>query len=288
MRKRRNPLVRGLVFGLALALALPVTGLSARAAPQDDFEQLIAEADGHADAKRHADALRTYVAAFDAMPDELKRSEVGEFVALAAAKAAKSDYQERQDEQALLQGRQVLTRFIGLASGVAGAASVGAAEAHLAELDALMPSERSDADEDEAAPPDALDIEPTPVTEPVDEPPPRRRALALGLLIGGGVAAVTGLSLTLVGARQVPWYEARLAERGWTPETMGYAEELANAERVRNIDIGVGVTLLVVGVGVGVGGGILLAKDRSKGGARASVVPSLRRDGTGLTARVSF
>lgn len=287
MRKRRKPFARTLAAGLALTLALPAA--VARAAPQGDFEQLIAQADGHADAQRHADALQTYVAAFDAMPDELKGSEVGEFVALAAAKAAKADYQEREDEQALAQGRGVLTRFIEQASGVQGAPSVEPAKERLAELDALVPPERPEPVE--VAPPEPAPEEVEPAAEevePVDRRSVRRRKVALGLIIGGGVAAVAGLSLTLVGTRQVPWYEQQLAQGGWTPETMGYAEQIQSAERIRDIDIGVGIALIVVGVGVGVGGGVLLAKNRRGADSRASVVPSLRRDGVGLTLRLAY
>lgn len=287
MRKRRNPLVRGLVLGLALTLALPE--IVVHAAPAGDFEQLMSEADGHADAGRHADALRTYIAAFDAMPVELQVSEVGEFVALAAAKAAMADYQERQDALSLTRGRVVLAKFIELAGNAEGAASADAASARLAELDAMVPAESEEPDDAEVTPvASPADTEPAPSAEPVDEPSSRRRALGLGLVIGGGAAAAAGLGLTIAGARQVPWYEQQLADRGWTPQTPGYDEEISDAQRIRNIDIGIGVALLLVGVGLSVRGGVLLAKERRGPGPRASVVPSIRRDGVGLVTQLSF
>ncbi len=280
-RLRGSSWARGTTASLALALALNVTDATAAtssAVQPGDFEQLIADADGHADAGRDAEALEAYADAFDAMPEELKTSEVGEFVALATAKAALADFDSREDPASLERAQDVLEQFIEVAD--AAGLSVEAAKDLLAEIVTRIP-------EDEPEPDDEFEQE-VELEDPSDDPPPPRRGLALGLLGGGAAAAVAGLGLVIAGTRQVPWYEQKLEEGGWATDDPGYDDQIASAERIRNIDLGLGAALLVVGVGLGVGGGVLLARGRGGSESRASLTPSLRRHGGGLALRVDF
>lgn len=181
---------------LCLAIAMPVRA----AAPEADFEQTLAQADRHANAGRHADALRTYAAAFGAMPDNLRVSGVAEFIALAAGRAAIADYQERGEAQALERGQAVLVRFIDRVLAEPSAeGSADAAQALLAKIEAMVPP----------APPRA------PQPETHDEPAPERerepaRAGAeprdrgkinamgktgIGLMVAGGLTTIGGVVL---------------------------------------------------------------------------------------------
>ena len=114
MLERRIGAPWGLVTSVAVALSLigGVPAAHAAAAPDGDFEQLIAEADAHAVAGRHAEALESYAAAFEAMPTDLRISTVGEFVALEAGQAAVEDFRARGDAASLVRGQTVLRMFL--------------------------------------------------------------------------------------------------------------------------------------------------------------------------------
>lgn len=270
-------------------MALAATGPVHAAAPKPDFEQLIAQADEHTSAGRHAEALRSYTEAFRVMPQSLKSSGVGEFVALGAGSAAIEDFRARGDRTSLADGRLVLMSFIGAAKRADPATSpapIDGAKERLAEIDALMPT----AGETAVAPTPAVEADEAdaPPEAPRDDAPaPDRSGLGIGLVVAGGVATLAGLGLVIAGARQVPWYEAKLASQGWTPTDEGYDAQIADAERVRNLDLGLGAAVLVVGVGLGIGGAVVLAKQRKRGGREVAVLPVLGRDRAmlGVTAR---
>lgn len=289
---RRPPFLRAVVAA-TLCVAIGAPGSIRAAAPQADFEQLIARADEHSGQGQHAEALRAYAEAFSMMPAELKASDVGEFVALAAGHAALDDFRARGEPSSLEEGRTVLLSFIEAVDGVNPAlqpASTDAARERLAEIDALVPV-------DPAAPgesPTPLDASDTLAMEErrddttADE---RQRRLGIGFVVAGGVAAVTGVGLVIAGSRQVPWYEARLKEEGWTPTDEGYDRQIVAAERVRNIDIGLGAVALAIGVGLGVTGAVFLAMRERNGREAATVsvpVPVLRRDRAMLGIMVGF
>lgn len=286
---RRLAPPRGLATAAALAVALAATGPVHAAAPKPDFEQLIAQADEHTSAGRHAEALRSYTEAFRVMPQSLKSSGVGEFVALGAGSAAIEDFRARGDRTSLADGRLVLMSFIGAAKRADPATSpapIDSAKERLAEIDALMPT----AGDTAVAPTPAVEADETdaPPEAPRDDAPaPDRSGLGIGLVVAGGVATLAGLGLVIAGARQVPWYEAKLASQGWTPTDEGYDAQIADAERVRNLDLGLGAAVLVVGVGLGIGGAVVLAKQRKRGGREVAVLPVLGRDRAmlGVTAR---
>jgi hypothetical protein len=287
MPLRRSLLLRGLAPAVALSLAMAVTPPARGAAPQGDFEQLIAEADGHASQGRHAEALRAYSDAFRSMPTELKASGVGEFVAVAAGKAAIDDFAARGDRRSLEDARMILLAFVGAAKAAdpaSGPAPIDAAKERLAEIDALMPEVADAPIEPLPAP---ADEEPAP-PPPADDTKPDRSRLGVGLVVAGGVAAVAGLGLVIAGARQVPWYEQKLETEGWLPTDAGYDQQIADAERVRTIDLGIGAAALVVGVGLGVTGAVLLARSKQSKRGGVAVVPVLGRDRALLGATMRF
>lgn len=274
----------------ALAVALTATGPVHAAAPKPDFEQLIAQADEHTSAGRHAEALRSYSEAFRAMPESLKSSGVGEFVALAAGSAAIEDFRARGDSTSLADGRLVLMSFIGAAKRAdpaSGPASIDGAKERLAEIDALTPKagEATVTPTPTAEATDETDAPPEP--EPQADAAPDRTGLGIGLAVAGGVATLAGLGLVIAGARQVPWYEAKLEAQGWVTTDEGYDAQIAEAERTRNLDVGLGAAVLVVGVGLGIGGAVLLAKQRKRGGREVAVLPMLGRERAmlGVTGR---
>lgn len=284
---RRTLGLRGLAPAVALAVA--IASMPARAgAPPADFEQRIADADAHTSEGRHAEALQSYAEAFAAMPPELKASGVGEFVAMAAANAAIADFEARGDRTSLETGRMVLLGFVGAAQSAGPGvetAPIDGAKQRLAELDARMPAPEATP----AGPPPAPEAEapakPTPTRE--SDTTPDRRGLAIGLTVAGGVVAIAGVGLLVAGARQVPWYEAKLESEGWVPTDPGYGAEIDAAKRIRNIDIGLGAAALVVGVGVGVTGAVLLAK-RRQGGRTMALWPVLERERAMLGATMRF
>ena len=289
MPSRLAIVLRRLAPALALAVAMGTTGPVRAAAPKADFERLIARADEQAGQGRHADALRSYAEAFRTMPQDLRGSGVGEFVALAAGNAAIEDFRARGDRASLEDGRTVLRAFILAAKGAdpaSGPASTDAAKERLAELEALMP----EAAEAPAEPPPLPESE----NERPDEPPPStqdappdRSRLGLGLAVGGGVVVLAGVGLMIAGARQVPWYEAKLESEGWEPSDEGYDQQIADAERVRNLDLGLGAGALVVGLGLGITGAVLLAKSKQRQRAVA-VVPVLGRERAMLGVSMRF
>lgn len=284
---RRLLVLRGLAPAVVLAVAVATMPVRAYAAPAD-FEQRIADADAHANEGRHAEALQAYAEAFAAMPPELKASSVGEFVAMAAGNAAIADFEARGDRKSLETGRMVLLGFVGAAQSAgpgAETAPIDGAKQRLGELDARMPApETTPADPPTpAGPPPAH--EPTPTIE--SDTAPDRRGLAIGLAVAGGVGALAGVGLLVAGARQVPWYEARLESEGWQPTDEGYDAEIDQAERIRTIDIGIGAAALVVGVGLGITGAVLLSK-RKQGRRTVAVVPALGREWVMLGATMRF
>jgi hypothetical protein len=307
--ERRPPPISASISGLATAVALtmalgsaaPAHGAAwARAAAparggasQADFEQLIAEADAHSSAGRHADALESYVEAFTAMPAELRASSVGQFVALAAANAAQEDFRARGDASSLDQARDVLRAFVlvAQASDREGTAElVTEAQARLAELEQVRssPSPAPEPDPGGSASDDGLDTPPSDGPTPSgDRTGPDRSRLGIALAVSGGVVFLGGLGLMIAGARQVPWYEEELASEGWASTDPGYDEQIAQAQGVRNVDYGIGALMLVVGVGVGVTGAVLLAKSKQRR-RELAVVPVLGRDRALLGARWRF
>jgi hypothetical protein len=286
MLHQRSGLSRGLIPVVVVALTLAIANPPARAAaPESSFEQLIAEADTHASEGRPQEALAAYGTAFSSMPPELRTSEVGEFVALAAAEAAMADYEQRKDKRSLEQGRMVLLTFVGQvdSAGPDAPVSIDAAKAQLAKLDAMMPKPEPVQDQ---APPPTPEPEPEPAVDMADTPD--RSRLGLGLAVGGGVAVLAGVGLVIAGIRQVPWYEQKLMNEGWLTDDVGYAEQLEGAERTRNIDLGVGVGLAVVGVGLAVGGGVLLSRSRGGAGGSVAITPTIGRDHGLLTVQGRF
>ncbi|MCA9655914.1 MAG: hypothetical protein KC501_38765 [Myxococcales bacterium] len=253
-----------------------------------DFEELLGQADEHAIEGRHAEALQTYEQAYAAMPVELKATGVGELVVLAAGKAAIGAYEADGNVQWLVRGRALLVDFIKEVSARPDAAppSVDAARARLEEIDATLP-ETTEASSPPEPPPAAPEPATTTIAPTDDGPKPgSRRKAGLALAVSGGVITLGGLALLVAGTRQVPWFQQRMEELGWTPDHPDYATEAARAERTRDIDIGVGAGVMVVGVGLGVTGAVLMARSRKPPAVAFS--GAVGRDGALLTARLRF
>lgn len=285
---RRTPLHAGLAAALALLVTLGGAVPARAAAPPADFEQLIARADEHASAGRHAEALHEYAQAFEAMPAELKGNDVGQFVALAAGTAAIEDYRARGDRASLEAGKEVLTAFIGHAEG--SAELVEEAKLRSQEIDDLLGPGEPTSPEPSARAPERKrererEHEPSPATS--DRTTPDRSRLGLALAVSGGVAVLGGVGLMIAGARQVPWYEAKLAAEGWVPTDEGYDQQIGEAERVRNLDFGLGAAVLAVGVGLGVTGVVLVAK-RKRAERGVALIPVLGRDRAMLAVTTRF
>jgi hypothetical protein len=311
--ERRPPPISASISGLATVVALAMAlgsaapahaatpwsaGLAHVAAPrggggQADFEQLIAEADAHSSAGRHAEALKSYVDAFTAMPAELRASSVGQFVALAAANAAQEDFRARGDATSLDKGRDVLRAFVLVAQATdreGTAELVTEAQARLTELEQLRssPSPAAEPDPSASASDDGLDTPPSDGPTPSSGgPTPDHSRLGIALAVSGGVVLLGGLGLMIAGARQVPWYEEELAGQGWATTDPGYDQEIAQAQGVRNVDYGIGAAMLVIGVGLGVTGAVLLTKSKQRR-RELSVAPVLGRDRAMLGARWRF
>lgn len=248
---------------MALTLAVAMAGAPSVgvAAPSGDFEALVAEADEHAGAGRHAEALEAYAAAFEAMPEAMRPTTVGDFVARAAGKAALDDFEGRGEVASLERGRDVLEAFIAAAEGASsgdGPASTTAARERLDEIVARIP---------EPEPEPEVEVEAAPITVPTADSGRQgpSRTVGIALVAAGGASVLGGIGLVVAGARQVPWYEQQLIDGGWDPASSEFADELGNAERVRTIDLALGGALLGVGVGLGVAGGVILAKARASG-----------------------
>ena len=301
---RRTRLVAPIATSVALATVLAAQPAIALSAPaQGDFEQLLADADGHAIEGRHAQALTEYEQAFAAMPAELRATSVGELVVVAASKSALEDFKARGDIESLKRGRALLVDFIVVVSSHASSSppSLDTARKQLAEIDDATPApEPAAAAEPEPEP------EPEPETEPEPEPEPpaveaestepvddrsmheRDRKLGLGLAIGGGAVTLGGLALIIAGTQQVPWFQQRMEEIGWTPDHPDYDTEAARAIRTRNIDIGVGAGLAVVGLSASVAGAVLLARGKRDRDDRVSLGGAVDRRGAMLSARLRF
>lgn len=287
MPSRSTTLLHGLAPAVALALATAIAVPALAMAPRGDFEQLIAEADAHTSEGRHAEALESYADAFAAMPIDLKVSGVGEFVAVAAARAALEDYAARGEIESLERARMVLLAFVGAvqtADPALGPATVDSAKERLAEINAAMPAVTEAPLEPPPAPGAAQEPTPDPIT---DTPSPRSRA-GLGLIVSGGVVALAGVGLATAGLRQVPWYEGKLADEGWMTSDEGYDQQIAEAERVRNIDLGLGIGALVAGVGLGVTGAVLMTRSKRSHLHEVALMPVLARDRAILGATMRF
>jgi hypothetical protein len=143
---------------VALAGAVPV---ASAAAPESDFELLLAEADGHAIDGRYAQALDAYEHAYEAMPAELIATGVGELVVLAGGKAAVEDYKVRGEIESLKRGRALLVKFVTAVSADPNAAppSLNAVQAWLDEIDEAIP-----------APEPVEPLHSSPVETPASEP----------------------------------------------------------------------------------------------------------------------
>ncbi|MEM9460926.1 MAG: hypothetical protein AAGF11_42575 [Myxococcota bacterium] len=258
------------------------------AAPGADFEQALADADAHANAGRHADALRTYAAAFEAMPDSLRVGGVAEFAVLAAARAAIADYQDRGEVQALERARAVLVQFIEDVTAEPNAeVSATAAEQLLAEIEALVPADHSPVGEHEVNVEPSRPLDPKSASAPAEqEDPGNLRGMGkagIGLLVVGGSIAIGG---------------AVLAAR----EPTGFPDRHPNANKISSTRppgwamLGGGAAFIVVGA-------VLLGIDRKRAKprqasaarsvapgfeVRASIHPWLGIDGGGLGATGRF
>jgi hypothetical protein len=143
-------------------------------------------------------------------------------------------------------------------------------------LDALMPAPPGPSEPSQSVPEDEVTTEPTP--QPTNDTAPDRSRLGLGLAVAGGVAALAGVGLVIAGIRQVPWYEDKLEGEGWRPSDAGYVEQIAEAQRIRNIDLGLGVGMLAAGVALGITGAVLVTRSKRGTDRGVAVVPVLGRD----------
>lgn len=261
------------------------------------YERSMAEAGVLVDKGKHREALVRFAEAFEAMPADVKVSDVGEFVVYSGTQAALRQFQADGDPAVLLQGKALAASFlvlVGRAQPGASVAAVERAQAALTELEALS---RPVSEPEPAAgfePPVCDPVEPGPDPVPTPAPtcpaPAKPDRLAPALLFTGSLALAGGVALIVVGARQVPWYEARMAEFGWEPGSTGYDYEakLDEARAMRNIDVGVGAALAAVGVGAVVYGAVRSAHHRSTDRDRASLGPLMTRHGGGLVLMRRF
>lgn len=259
-------------------------------APTPEFEQRIVEADDHASHGRHAQALRAYSEALAAMPRELAADSVGEFVAVAAGKAALDEFEASGDQVALAMGRMVLLMFMGMATAADGPDEARLVEVRelLVRIDAAMSSIPTQAPP--VAPSDPFEpSEPAHDQDAVDadEPEPLRKPLVIGLAVPGSMAMLAGVVLVVAGASQVRYAKRNLEELGYVPDDVQYGTTIGDAERARNIDIGLAVGLLGVGGGLIAAAAIVASKNRRRTG-RVSLVPVLGRERAMLGADLRF
>ncbi len=294
MSDPRHVRSRGLAALLTIALAAGAwTTPTAHAwAPLGEYERHIAEADAHTSGNRHAKALASYGKALASMPADEKAGPVAEYVATAAARAAVEDFETHQDPASLHRGIEILDAFIEATANAKSGQDVvspDSAKVKRAELEALLP-------EVPVAPPEP---EPVETEEPIDEPrdadPPivdkdprgPSKAVGITLLAAGGVSLLGGAALIVAGVRQVPWYEEQLLDAGWQTTDPTYDDQVADAERIRTIDVAIGAGLGAVGVALGITGAVLLARANK---ARRDVAwgVDLRRDRAMIGLRARF
>lgn len=286
----RRFLVTLLTLALASAIAAEATPLHAMA-PTPEFEQRIVEADDHASHGRHAQALRAYSEALAAMPRELAADSVGEFVAVAAGKAALDEFEASGDQVALAMGRMVLLMFVGMttsADGTSDEARLVEVRELLVRIDAAMSSVPTQAPP--VAPSDPFEpSEPAHDQDAVDadEPEPLRKPLVIGLAVPGSMAMLAGVVLVVAGASQVRYAKRNLEELGYVPDDVQYGTTIGDAERARNIDIGLAVGLLGVGGGLIAAAALVASKNR-RGTGRVSWMPVLGRERAMLGAELRF
>ena len=288
----RFPFLRGWAAPLAVSLAVlgcPSIGL---AAPGRDFEQLIVEADEHVSQGRHDQALRAYAESFRAMPPELQPSGVGEFVALAAGKSALDDFAVRGERRSLEQARDILRAFVAAVKRTDPAnepASIEAATQRLSEIgDLLAELDAANQPVNTSSPAPAVEESSAPAEPDAPDSRPDRGRLGLGLVVSGGGVGVAGLGLMIAGARQVPWYEQKLASEGWQTTDEGYDAQTARAERIRNLDYGLGAGALVIGVGLGITGAVLMARSKKGKAGNVALGPMIDRERAGVFALARF
>ncbi len=193
-----------MAMALAAAISLPVHAT----APREGFEDALARADEHARADRHADALETYAEAYEAMPEELRVSGVGEFVVLEAGLTAIADFAARGDQESLARAQSLLRRFI-TAVKTAGpgveSVPIDAARQRLTELEALMPEPEPEVEPFEESSDEAREpvLEAAPSATESDSPTQERTKLnslevsGITLMIVGGIATIPGVVLVV-------------------------------------------------------------------------------------------
>lgn len=231
------------------------------------------------------------------MPKKVKVQDVGEFVAYSGIQSAIKHYVATGDQDALEQGKRLAMSFLAaIEQAPAGTqtASDTRIQATLTQIERLIPKEQP--------PPECPVPEPSPdpTPDPTSEPPsnPSQRCncgvdrLGLGLSLAGGLASAGGLALFIAGVRQVPWYEARLSEFGWSPDSTDYDydTELDKARRSRNINIGVGITVTSIGIGILSYGLVRLKRHRiaSKRATQTMLEPFPIPRGGGLAFQTIF
>lgn len=279
------------IAGTVAALITLVTPVShASNYKPSNYERAMAEAGALADQERHGEALDRFVSAFEAMPVEIKISDVGEFVVHGGTQSAISHYVATGEFAALREGRRLAASFleeIERAPAEASTASIERTQATLAQIERLLPKEPP------PPPHPAPTVDPAqPLPHPCDCKSLDK--LGLGLSFAGGLVSAGGLALIIAGGRQVPWYTERLEDFGWSPDATDYSydDELDKARRARNINVGVGVGIAMVGVGMLSYGIIRLRKhhDRDRHGSRtqSTFAPMVTRRGGGLALHSKF
>jgi hypothetical protein len=249
---------------LCFGFSLPVRATSA---PRE-LETALEQADEHASAGRHDAALRAYSQAFALMPAETKASGVGEFVVLAAGRAAIADYEQRGDRGSLEAARGIIREFIAAVNAAGSrhpSVSVDAAQQQLSEIEKLMPPEESSPTQDVGAAaveqPEQQgepELQPDTGGTPAAEESPKLRGMGkagVALLVVGGLGAIAGVTMVAIEPKEFPAAHPR-ADQLQTTRPPGYAA------------LGVGGAALIVGA-------VLLGLDRKQAKQRASKAEAL-------------
>lgn len=265
MRARLDQPTRWRIAAIVAALCLASSWPARAGAPAKGLEATLEEADGHASASRHDEALRAYSRAFTLMTSETRASGVGEFVALAAGREALADFEARGSLESLETARGILRVFI--AAVEAGAStdasvSVDAAKQQLAEIEARLPGGASEAatkadDDVDAEPvePPASEAEPEPEILPrTDEEtqPEGMQTMGLagvGMLAVGGAGVIAGVTLVALPDREGAAGTAR-------------ASTLVSTKVPGYVVLGSAATLAIVGA-------VLLGAERAQAKRRA-------------------
>lgn len=268
-----------------------VNAAPSRAPSYDDYAEHLEQAQARADAEDYGGALGNFAQAYAALPADDRVGELGadvidRVIGLTAATLAEPD----PDPEALRRARAVLVRHLGEVEQTDPQRDLSAVHEQREQIDAAL------AQREPAPPPPPPTANRRVVSPTPTDTSPSRRRLALGLTIGGSVAAVAGIGLIGYGG----WFSSRnrdLQDRFDADDAAGrltvndrttMRNYLDEEKREAATWIVAGVVATTAGVGVLTAGLIMLRRERRATPTTATVSPIVGPQTAGLLIRARF